>query len=195
VATHNSETEIKIRVAGSPEQILARIQEAGFVITKPRHFEANTVYDTPEEGLRSQGQLLRLREVGDVTILTFKGQAERGKHKSREEIETTIGDVGNARTILERLGYVATFRYEKYRTEFERPGENGIVTLDDTPIGWFMELEGESDWIDRTAGELGFREGEYVTNSYGSLYLQYCAERGIQPTHMVFGEQLRNGTT
>ena len=84
------------------------------------------------------------------------------------------------------LGFHETFRYEKYRTEFAREGEPGIATLDETPIGVYMELEGPSRWIDRTAKTLGFARGAYITASYGQLYTEWCESRGIKPSNMRF---------
>jgi adenylate cyclase, class 2 len=186
-ATSPNETEIKIRLQ-SPELVAARLTEAGFAVAKPRVFEANTVYDQAGGEVRARGCLLRLREVADVAILTFKGPAQPGRHKSREELETTMGDARTAASILDRLGFIATFRYEKYRTEYERPGEHGIVTVDETPIGWFLELEGRPEWIDRTATALGYSESDYIIDSYGSLYLRHCTAQSVKPTHMIFSK-------
>lgn len=180
-----TETEVKIRIA-DPEAVLERLAAAGFEVSKPRVFEANTIYDEPDRALKARGCLLRVREVDSRGILTFKGPAERGKHKSREELETGFDDPAIGARILERLGFQRAFRYEKYRTEFQRVGQHGVVTLDDTPIGWFVELEGTPDWIDRTAIELGWSEADYLTDSYGSLYLQHCNEKKMQPSDMVF---------
>jgi adenylate cyclase, class 2 len=180
-----TETEIKLRL-DTPEQVEERLASAGFRVTKPRVFEANTVFDDVEGGIRSRGCLLRMRQVGGRAVLTFKGQSERSRHKSREELETTLGDAQTGALIFERLGFQPIFRYEKYRTEYERPGEHGIVTVDETPIGWFLELEGEPDWIDRTASELGFEEKHYLTESYGSLYVMHCKQRNIEPSNMMF---------
>jgi adenylate cyclase class 2 len=58
--------------------------------------------------------------------------------------------------------------------------------LDETPIGWYMELEGAPRWIDRTARELGFSEDDYITASYGALYQQWSPSRGVKPADMVF---------
>jgi adenylate cyclase class 2 len=181
----NRETEIKIRLH-SPEAFPKKLTASGFVVTKPRVFEANTIFDDPAESLRGRGCLLRLREVSDGAILTFKGPADRGKHKSREELETTLGDARIGASLFERLGFAPTFRYEKYRTEYERPGEHGVITVDETPVGWFIELEGDPAWIDHTAVEFGYSESDYLTDSYGSLYLQHCVKQGISPTNMVF---------
>jgi adenylate cyclase class 2 len=89
--------------------------------------------------------------------------------------------------ILDHLGFDRTFRYEKYRTEFRASqDEAAVVTLDETPIGDFIELEGTADWIDPMATQLGFSSADYILKSYGTLYQDYCAEHGIAPGNMVF---------
>ena len=94
-------------------------------------------------------------KAGDRHILTYKGPPEPGRFKVREEVEVEVGDAGSLRKILERLSFRRTFRYEKFRTEYRRPGEAGHVMLDETPIGVYLELEGDPHWIDGVARELG----------------------------------------
>jgi len=184
-AVGGTETEIKLPIKDS-HGIQVRLAALGFQTTKPRVFEANILYDDEAGTLRNRGCVVRLRQVGPATILTFKGRAESAKHKVREELETTVGDANTAALILERFGFIPTFQYDKYRTEYERPPEAGVVTVDETPIGWFLELEGLPDWIDRTAAELGFCEADYITVSYGTLYRSYCERIGLTPSKMVF---------
>jgi adenylate cyclase, class 2 len=179
------ETEVKIRI-GEAEEAIGRIRAAGFTVAVPRIFEANTLYDKPDKELKNAGMLLRLREAGDKSVITWKGQGKAGPHKSRPEIETTVGSAEVLGQILEKLGYQRSFRYEKFRTEFRNPGGTGVVTVDETPIGNFLELEGPGDWIDGTARLLGFAEKEYVLESYGRLYLEDCERRGVPPTNMIF---------
>ena len=76
--------------------------------------------------------------------------------------------------------------YEKYRTEFVEQEPGGIVTLDETPIGIYAELEGTEKWIDFTARILGIADKDYITSSYGALYLQWCEREGLEPGHMRF---------
>jgi adenylate cyclase class 2 len=57
----------------------------------------------------------------------------------------------------------------------------------ETPIGVYLELEGAPRWIDATARRLGFKRADYITDSYGRLYFVWCEQRGVHPTHMVFG--------
>lgn len=179
------EIEIKLCMANADEG-RRKLRAAGFCVVRRRVFEANTVYDTPASSLREQGKLLRLRSAGKLHILTFKGPPFPGRHKSRVELEVSVSDAAAAARVFEALGYGPKFRYEKYRTEFSKPGEGGVAMIDETPIGCFLELEGAPRWIDRAARALGFRESDYNTKSYGTLYLDYCRERGIRPSNMVF---------
>jgi adenylate cyclase class 2 len=179
------ETEIKIEVL-SFRGFRKRLKEAGFRIKHRRVFERNTIFETSPPTLRPSGCLVRLREAGSKYTITYKGPATVGKHKSREEVEFTVSDVEAAYTFLTRLGYLPGFVYEKYRTEYADIGSNGVVTLDETPIGLYAELEGEEKWIDSTAKTLGIADTEYLTASYGALYLKWCEREGIDPGHMRF---------
>jgi adenylate cyclase class 2 len=181
------ETEIKLAVKDA-RSARRRLREAGFVVSRPRVFEVNTVLDTPELGLRASSRLLRIRQAGRVATVTFKGVPETGKHKSREELELEISNAATMTSIMERLGYHRVFRYEKYRTEFRQPRRAGIAMLDETPVGVYLELEGTPHWIDLSARRLGFKESDYITASYGRVYLDWCAANGCKPGDMTFGE-------
>lgn len=181
----NLEVEVKLRLANAGEGRRA-LRRAGFRVSRRRVFESNVVYDTPDSALRGQGKLLRVRQAGRKTTLTYKGPAAAGKHKSREELELELPGGNVFEEILKRLGMAPLFRYEKYRTEYEQPQASGTATLDETPIGDFLELEGPPEWIDSTAGSLGYGEGAYITASYGRLYIEYRESRSDAPADMVF---------
>jgi adenylate cyclase class 2 len=186
--TGSTETEVKLRVPDATA-VFERLEGAGFGISQPREFEANTLFDTRDQKLLKAGMLLRLRQAGSRSILTWKGPAISGPHKSRPERETSVGSLDALASILTELGYNPTFRYEKFRTEFRAEGAGGAVVFDETPIGAFLELEGEAGWIDKTAQLLGFSPADYVLDSYGALYRKFCESQGLQPSHMVFSSQ------
>jgi adenylate cyclase class 2 len=179
------ETEIKLAV---PDAKFARrlLRATGFRVSLPRVFEANTVFDTPRRSLRKAAALLRVRQAGGTNTLTYKGRPLAVRHKSREELELKISDAGAMAAVLARLGFKPAFRYQKYRTEFRQPRRSGVIMLDETPIGIFLELEGTAHWIDRTARKLGFEESHYITASYGRLYLEWCQRRQVKPSNMIF---------
>jgi adenylate cyclase class 2 len=180
-----TETEVKIPFE-SRSSIESRLDEKGFRVSVARTFESNELYDTEDRSLYRKGMLLRLRHSGDHSILTWKGPGTPGTHKSRPELETTLGSLTVFGDILNQLGYMRTFRYEKYRTEYRKDPETGVVTIDETPIGNFLEIEGDGKWIDDTAGSLGFLPKDYVLESYGQLYLNHCQAHGLEPGDMVF---------
>jgi adenylate cyclase class 2 len=180
------ETEIKLALP-DVRSGRALLRSAGFRATRRRVFERNRMFDTPEGALRKSGALLRVRQAGRAATLTYKGPAAVSRYKSREEVETRVADAGAMEAILERLGFRPIFRYEKYRTEYGHPEGGGVATLDETPIGVFMELEGTPRWIDHAARQLGFAECDYITASYGRLFLEWRHRQGLDAAaDMVF---------
>jgi len=181
----NREVEVKLKIA-DPQSARRMLRKAGFHVHKPRTFEDNLILDTASLALRQAGTLLRLREAGKEALVTYKGPAAPGRYKSREELEFSVSDAPRAALVFERLGFAPVFRYQKYRTEYTRPHERGVVTLDETPIGCFLEIEGAPGWIDRTARRLGFSAADYVTASYAGLYFEQRKQQPDLPPDMVF---------
>jgi adenylate cyclase class 2 len=187
------ETEIKLRIKGTASEALQRIEQKGYRVQTPRVLQVDQVFDRPGGDLRQARQLLRVRSENGRATLTFKGTPFPSRYKSREELEASTDDTAALLSILDRLGYVPTFRYEKYRTTFALPPEldaepstaRGILALDEVPIGVFLELEGPEYWIDRTAVHLSFSPSDYLTVSYATLYQEYVSVYGGIP-NMVF---------
>jgi adenylate cyclase, class 2 len=188
VSATNLEIEVKIPFEAGPDAARERIEGAGYAQVESRTLESDTVFDRGQQELRAARQLLRLRRAGERTIVTYKGPPQPGPYKSREEIEFDISKAGAFTQVLDRLGYRPSFRYEKYRTKFARAGEPGIVSIDETPIGVFLELEGEPSWIDRAAAAMGFSRAEYSTASYASLYQKYLLDHPTAPQDMTLGK-------
>ena len=177
------EIEIKFRIHN--RRALSRsLKRAEFrLITRATH-EMNTLYDLPGQKLRKRGELLRLREYGKEWLLTHKAKGKEGRHKSRVELETRVGNGPLMDAILRALGYVPTFRYEKFRAEWS--DGSGHVVLDQTPIGWFGEIEGPPRWIDSTARQLGIETADYITQTYADLFFTWKRETGSTANEMTF---------
>jgi adenylate cyclase class 2 len=187
------ETEIKLSFpAGEPAAVELLLQ-LGYTVRIPRIFESNQLFDRPDDSLRSSDQVLRLRlessDGNECWTLTYKGPAARDGYKVRDEIETSVQDGRNATLILERLGYRPGFRYEKYRTTFGTALEHGVITVDETPLGTFLELEGSKEWIDNTAKRLGFSSSDYVISSYATLWRNYVRNLSTGTKDMIFQGQ------
>lgn len=198
------ETEVKIAIADLAD-IRKKLRAAGFRAVQRRAFEDNVLFDLPGRPLRAQRIILRLRHYGRRWMLTYKGTPEAdSRYKSRVEYESEIIQPEAIRLILRSLGLAPVFRYQKYRTHYvdravrKRVGSRKRaakprfeIALDETPIGVFIELEGSRAAIDRAARALGFSADDYSTKSYGALYLEKCAQEGIEPGEMVFPVQPR----
>ena len=180
------EIEIKLAV---PDAASARklLRKAGFQIKVPRSFESNLIFDTPKGSLRAERKVLRLRSYRKATILTLKGRPGDSKtYKTRSEVEVHVERAGPATLILVGLGFSPQFAYEKYRTQYYWNQGGVAVFLDETPIGTYLEIEGQPRSIDAAAKSLGFTKKDYITYSYGVLYREHCRRRKITPAHMVF---------
>ena len=186
------ETEVKIRIA-DVAATRRQLRKLGFSPLHRRSLEDNVLYDTPARALRRIRAILRLRQYGSTWLLTYKGTPDPDQtYKSRVELETEVAEPQALRAIFDVLGFRPVFRYQKYRVQYakrivKRPRKPaGEVSLDETPVGSFLELEGSRSWIDRVARQLGFSRRDYITASYGALYLEDCRKRGVVPGDMLF---------
>jgi adenylate cyclase class 2 len=182
------ETEIKFRVADLAA-LEERLESAGFRLETPRSFEANTLYDTPDRQMRARTEILRIRSYAGRWTLTHKrlpgaDVAAQDRHKHRVETETGVAHGDALAEFFLCLGLIAAFRYEKWRTEWT-DGE-GHCVIDETPIGDFAELEGPSQWIDRTALRLGIDPADYITLSYGRLFEQWRMQHRSAAEDLTF---------
>jgi adenylate cyclase class 2 len=119
-----------------------------------------------------------VRDDAGRAFLTFKGAVVPGQLKVRDEIETGADSAERLLAILGALGYEPIFRYEKYREELTVPG--AIVAVDETPIGTFVEIEGDADAIHDIARRLGYSPADYVTASYRTLYAEASGDRSAE---------------
>lgn len=145
------------------------------------HFEENWLFDTPDRRLRSANILLRLRRA-DGGTLTVKKKPDAstpfdGRFKVLEEMETAVLDLESMRMILEMLGYVIVFQYEKIRETWQ--WHACTVCLDTLPFAQFVELEGTSESIELTARRLDLDKLESSTGNYPRIYADHCRSLGI----------------
>ncbi len=179
-----NEVEIKF-VIHDLEGLRDRLIAVGFREQTPRTHELNTLYDRDGE-LRARGQVLRIRQYGEIWTVTHKSKGTNSRHKTREEIETQVKGGEALAQIFGALGYQPAFTYEKFRSEWTDGA--GHVVLDETPIGNYGEIEGPPEWIDRTAGQLRLKESDYIQKSYVELFFQWAQHNRSKAQNMTFSE-------
>ena len=181
------ESEIKFRV-DDLSSLAERLKTAGFQLETQRTYESNVLFDTPDRQMRARTEILRIRTYGGKCTMTHKrlpdDRAGEDRHKHRLEFETEVSDGAALAEVFERLGLIAAFRYEKWRTEWS--DGQGHCVVDETPIGNYAELEGDPEWIDRVAARLGVPRSEYMTLSYGRLFEQWREEHHSTAEHLTF---------
>jgi adenylate cyclase class 2 len=178
------EIEIKLP-APDLEAIRARLRAAGGALERERHWESNDLYDDEAGRLRGSDCALRLRRTEGESRLTFKGPAKFTEGaRSREERETRVEDPGEVAAILERLGFRLRFRYEKRREQWRFA--DCEVALDETPIGDFVEIEGDPPAIRKAVAALELDFAAAIPYSYTHLYTMKRKENPSLPADMVF---------
>lgn len=190
--TMNQHLEVEVKFL-LPELTAVRAQllTLGATVVRPRLFERNLRLDTPDEALRARDELLRLRQDTAVT-LTYKGRSlerEQGSQaKVREELEVTVSDWQTAVAIFQRLGFVPTQVYEKYREtlRLETPLGAVTVTLDELPYGNFVELEGEERALRETAALLNLPWQSRLVTNYLALMSALQARHNLPFSDLTF---------
>ena len=88
-----------------------------------------------------------------------------------------VSDFDAANRFLEALGYQVVLMYEKYRANYLI--DELVLSLDETPFGYFVELEGKSPAQVKTAANLlGLDWEERINLSYSGLLEQYNQNTG-----------------
>jgi adenylate cyclase, class 2 len=177
------EREIKLRFDDADAARMAVIA-AGATPLRGRRLQEDNLLDTPDEALRRCRSVLRVRMEPGHSLITFKGPVQPSPFKLREELETIVNDGPLILSLLERLGFHVWFRYEKYREEFTK--DDVIVAVDETPVGTYVEIEGEEGGIAAMAEALGRSPDDYLLDSYRGLFTAHCRTQGLPLSDMLF---------
>lgn len=133
-------------------------------------FEVNYQHRGGE--MDERGATLRLRKIGDFTVLTYKEKVKNEDGtKQKLEFETSVSDVDAMENIIERLGYRLTAVYEKRRKYWQL---NDVeVVLDELPFGLYMEIEGTVEAIEKAEKLLRLKAVEREPRGYPRLTIKY----------------------
>jgi adenylate cyclase class 2 len=177
------EREVKIRFR-DPDHARAALCAIGAVPLRPRRLQDDALYDTRDSTLRGRRSVLRVRSEPGRSFVTFKGPVQPGLMKLRDEFETAVADPDVVHRVLLELGYEIWFRYQKYREEFAAGGVT--IALDETPVGTYVELEGEEHAILDVAATLGLSPADFILDSYRSLFVTFARDNGLTARDMLF---------
>ena len=138
-------------------------------------FEVNSIYGGGI--LKEKKAALRVRKIGEKTILTFKqGIQNEFAIKHQLEFETEVADAEQIEKIIESLGFQVGLIYEKRRKTWKF--KNVEVVLDELPFGLFMEIEGKMTDIALAEMLLEADNFEVEYETYPSLTKKLGKENG-----------------
>lgn len=179
-----AEQEFKFAVA-SLQAVREALRGLGASLKVEATLERNWVLDDAQGSLRQGGCLLRLRQWGENHLLTYKGPARFSAGlKVREELEVGLSASEKALAILAALGFSPVFYYEKQRETWSLGRVE--VALDHTPMGDFVELEGDEPGLRQLVAFLGLVPEAALRGTYVELWQSYRQQHPEAPEHMVF---------
>lgn len=189
--SENKEIEAKFYLTDL-EAYKCRLDIEGAHLIQSKIHEYNLSFDTPNFALLRKDCILRLRR-DTVTKLTYKGTSDLSSGVTvRQEIEIIVDSFDNAKLFLESLGYCIHWVYEKYRTTYSH--KKLVITIDETPIGIFTEIEGKSmKEIRRTAERLGLNWNNRILSNYLADFLRVQKSLQLPFRDMTF-ENFKNVT-
>ena len=183
------EREVKLLFPTAPAA-RAAVVALGARPAHARRLQDDSLYDTSDGTLRHKGCVIRIRTERwsggqDTTTLTVKGPVRPGEMKIREELETRVEKGDAIQQAFDVLGLRPWFRYQKYREEFSASGV--IIAIDETPVGTYVELEGNEAAIHAMTAALGRSPADFIVDSYYRLFMTRRDEFGLRGDHMIFG--------
>ena len=182
---NGQETEVKFYVRDL-KRVELRLLDLKAQLIQPRVHEVNYRFDFPDDSLRRDFKVLRLRKDTEAKF-TFKGPSEERESgvMSRQEIEFTVGDFESAKKFLELLGYVPVVFYEKFRTTFEL--KDAHIMLDELPYGTFIEIEGENiHTLQEITNLLGLNWDEMIKAGYHALFDKVAEKFKLKSADLSF---------
>ena len=111
-------------------------------------------------------------------VVTFKGPVIPGPMKSREEIETSIGDGEKLLRVFRELGFTPRFRYQKFREE-RRLGGLDRRHRRNARSACSSSWKAPRRKSPAAAERLGFTPDDYIRASYRTLFLEYREAHGL----------------
>ena len=138
------EIEVKI-IEIDQGKVEAKLRELG--ATKALDEDEETLFfDFPDNSISKAKNLLRLRRIGDKTVLTFKKYVESDSAKVRVEYEALVSEFETVKSILQSIGLIPTLRMKKHRTSYRL--KSGVAVDIDKYSGQYshiptlLEIEG-----------------------------------------------------
>jgi len=176
--------EVEVKVPADVQRVASRLTELDAEQTRAV-VQEDTYYDAPHREFAATDEALRVRretesdpDQDETARITYKGPLVDADSKTREEVETTVGDGDAADRVFRNLGFEPVATVRKDRRFYAYDGYT--VTLDEVvDVGEFVEVETETEDDIETARDgafevlraLGLDPDDQVRTSYLGMLL------------------------
>lgn len=189
---NNIETEIKLILKDiNIDDLIKEIEvKLGLKMTPIFHQVTHQFF---EEDFTKQIAYPRVRNEEDgSTTLTVKAKfknEENSEYFKRLELESQISEVNNVIQMMPFFGFNNTITWEKKRNNFasmDNTQKNFKLSLDETPMGFFLEIESDENKIENIIQILNLTHLARSNKSYLGLWDVYKKDHKILSENMMF---------
>lgn len=170
----NKEIEIKIKI----EKELFNF----FTKNKSFQFERTYGYFTENYENMERGIFPRIKDMGDTALISVKVKTKMDtKMFERDEYEfgTEGSKIESVRIFFKALGYSIEHIFEKRRFKIGLINNCDFV-VDELPFGYFIELEGKEEDIEKSIKELNLENKERINGAYLKLWEDYKKHNNLK---------------
>lgn len=170
----NREIEIKIKI---DKEVFNRFIKNNSSFK----FEKTYGYFTENYENMAKGIFPRIKDKDGVALVSVKVKTKNdSKMFERDEYEFEIDSskVESLRSMFGALGYCIEHIFEKRRYKLE-PINNCDFVVDELPFGYFIELEGAEEDIEKSIKKLGLENNERINGTYLKLWEEYKKENNL----------------
>jgi adenylate cyclase class 2 len=183
-----TETEIKIILKDvNIEKLITTIEKVLDLKKSPVFHQTTHQFFLEDYTKQFSFPRIRNEEDGRNTLtVKIKGQdSEKMKYFKRTELETEISDIEAVINMMLCFGYTKRISWEKKRMSFV-PKKDFEICLDETPMGYFLEIEAEEKKIEEVIRKLGLEHLERSKKAYLGLWADYREGKNIDCEDMLF---------
>lgn len=187
-------TEIEIKLAvdrADIQSLIGRIEIFFSVRKRPSFHQVTRQFFCDDWTTQSVFPRIRNEEDGRTTLTIKVKTKEHKGFFSRIEHEAEIIDADEIARMMPYFGFTKEAKWEKRRHIFTGTSDdNGpYFFLDETPIGWFLEIEGEDAAIENAVDRLSLQHAPRITKSYLGLWEDYKIRHALpDDAQMLFAD-------
>lgn len=133
-------------------------------------------YDLPDRTFKERGEVLRVRERGDYTFLTYKQPVSRDGMKVMEEAEFEVAGLEEADSFLTGIGFDRVEERTKHRTAWQEG--DALYVIDRYPgVPPLLEVEAPSgERVVEAFEAVGYTEEDLVSWDAAQVVEHYSVD-------------------